>query len=441
MHIRAYDPILDRLNKLHPKLIDLALDRIERLLAMLGHPEEKLPPVVHIAGTNGKGSTLAYLRAMAEAAGMRVHVYTSPHLVRFNERIRVAGELIGDAELAALLEECERVNAGQPITFFEITNAAAFLAFARHPADLCLLETGMGGEFDSTNVIKQPALTLLTKITFDHQAYLGNTIAAIAHAKAGIMKRGVTSIAAAQDAEALEVFAARGAQLDAPLMAEGRDWRVDDTRTGLRVGYKDRALDLPRPNLLGAHQIFNAGLATAAALELNRMGVLPKTLDDAAIAHGLQHAEWPARMQRLTRGPLVEMLPQGWELWLDGAHNPAGAQTVAAMADAWTKEANPLALDMIVGILDTKDARGMFEPLAGKVRRMRTVTIPGAPHAVAGEALATIAAANGMPARAAASVETALGELIAKHGNPSRPARVLICGSLYFAGSVLAENG
>ena len=441
MHFRAYDPILDRLNKLHPKLIDLALDRIERLLAALGHPEEQLPPVVHIAGTNGKGSTLAYLRAMAEAAGMTVHVYTSPHLVRFNERIRIAGELIGDLELAALLEDCERVNAGQPITFFEITNAAAFLAFARHPADLCLLETGMGGEFNSTNVIKRPALDLLTKITFDHQAYLGNTIAAIAHAKAGIMKPGVTSIASAQDDAALAVFARRGAELAAPLFVAGRDWRVEPTAAGLSVDYRGRRIDLPRPNLPGAHQIFNAGLATAAALELDRMGVLPKALDDAAIAAGLTHADWPARMQRLTRGPLVDRLPKGWELWLDGAHNPAGAQTVAAMADAWAKDPGPLALDMIVGILDTKDARGMFAPLAERVRRMRTVTIPGAPHAVSGEALATIAAANGLPARAADSVAAALDELIGQHGTASRPARVLICGSLYLAGAVLAENG
>jgi dihydrofolate synthase/folylpolyglutamate synthase len=437
----VYDAILDRLTQLHPKLIDLALDRIERLLAKLGHPEEKLPPVVHIAGTNGKGSTLAYLRAMAEAAGMRVHVYTSPHLVRFNERIRIAGALIGDAELAAILEECERVNAGQPITFFEITNAAAFLAFARHPADLVLLETGLGGEFDSTNVIKQPALTLLTTISFDHQAYLGNTIAAIASTKAGIMKTGVTSIASAQEAEALDVFATRGAKLNAPLLVEGRDWTVKSTGEGLHVSYKDRAVDLPRPNLPGAHQVFNAGLATAAALELNRMRVLKAQLSDVHIAAGLRHAEWPARMQRLTRGPLVEALPPGWELWLDGAHNPAGAQAAAAMADAWSKDVNPLPLDLVVGMLDTKDARGIFAPLAGRVRRMRTVTIPNELHAVPGDALATIAAANGLPARAAANIGAALGELIAAHGNPSRPARVLICGSLYLAGTVLAENG
>ncbi len=441
MHVRAYDPILDRLNGLHPKLIDLALDRIERLLAALGHPEEKLPPVVHIAGTNGKGSTLAYLRAMAEAAGMRVHVYTTPHLVRFNERIRLAGELIGDLEFAAALEECERANAGQPITFFEITTAAAFLAFARHPADLCLLETGLGGETDATNVVSRPALTLLTTISFDHQAYLGNTIAAIASAKAGIMKRGVTSIAAAQDADALDVFAARGAALEAPLLVEGRDWRVTPTADGLRVAYRGRALDLPRPNLPGAHQVLNAGLATAAALELNRLDILPRTLDDAAIAQGLTHADWPARMQRLVRGPLVDRLPAGWELWLDGAHNPAGAQTAAAMADAWAGEPNRLPLDLVVGILDTKDARGMFAPLAGRVRRMRTVTIPGAPHALSADALATIAAANGLPARAAGSVDAALCELVAAHGDANRPARVLICGSLYLAGAVLAENG
>jgi dihydrofolate synthase/folylpolyglutamate synthase len=437
---RVYEAILARLNKLHPKLIDLALDRIERLLVDLGDPHKQLPPVVHIAGTNGKGSTLAYLRAMAEAAGLTVHVYTSPHLVRFNERIRIAGELIGDNELAVLLEEVERVNAGQPITFFEITNAAAFLAFARHKADLCLLETGLGGEFDSTNVIERPALTLLTTITFDHQAFLGDTIAQIAHAKAGIIKQGVPAIAAAQEPDAAAVFDARAAQLHAPLAIEGRDWRVRAMDSGMRVEFAGRALDLPRPNLPGAHQIVNGGLAVAAALALNQAGVLPKPLDDAAIAAGLQHADWPARLQRLTRGPLVAALPRGWELWLDGGHNPAGGVALAAMADAWAAEPGAPPLDMVVGMLDTKDARGFFAPFVGKLRRLRTVTIPNEVHSVTAEALAETARAAGLPAEPAPHLGAALAEFAGAAPSQDR-GRVLICGSLYLAGVVLAENG
>lgn len=438
---RVYEAILARLNKLHPKLIDLALDRIERLLADLGDPHKHLPPVVHIAGTNGKGSTLAYLRAMAEAAGMRVHVYTSPHLVRFNERIRIAGELVGDNELAALLEECERVNAGQPITFFEITNAAAFLAFARHKADLCLLETGLGGEFDSTNVIERPALTLLTTITFDHQAFLGDTIAQIAHAKAGIIKPGVPAIASAQEPDATAVFDARAAQLHAPLFIEGRDWTVRATPSGMHVEFAGRAIGLPRPNLPGAHQIVNGGLAVAAALELNRAGVLPRPLDDRAIAAGLQHADWPARLQRLTRGPLVAALPPRWELWLDGGHNPAGGVALAAMADAWAVAPDALPLDMVVGMLDTKDARGFFAPFAGKVRRLRTVTIPNEVHSVTAEALAETARAAGLPAEPAPGIGAALAEFAGGAPSGQERGRVLICGSLYLAGVVLADNG
>lgn len=438
---RVYEAILARLSKLHPKLIDLALDRIERLLADLGDPHKHLPPVVHIAGTNGKGSTLAYLRAMAEAAGMRVHVYTSPHLVRFNERIRIAGELVGDNELAALLEECERVNAGQPITFFEITNAAAFLAFARHKADLCLLETGLGGEFDSTNVIERPALTLLTTITFDHQAFLGDTIAQIAHAKAGIIKAGVPAIASAQEPDAAAVFDARAAQLHAPLFIEGRDWAVRATPSGMQVEFAGRTLDLPRPNLPGAHQIVNGGLAVAAALELNRAGVLPRPLDDRAIAAGLQHADWPARLQRLTRGPLVSALPLRWELWLDGGHNPAGGVALAAMADAWATEPGAPPLDMVVGMLDTKDARGFFAPFAGKLRRLRTVTIPNEVHSVTAEALAETARAAGLPAEPAPGMGAALAEFARDPMPGQQRGRVLICGSLYLAGVVLADNG
>ncbi len=435
---RDIEAILKRLAALHPKLIDLALDRIARLLADLGHPERALPPVAHIAGTNGKGSTLAYLRAMAEAAGMRVHVYTSPHLVRFNERIRIAGRLIEDEELADLLEECERVNAGKPITFFEITNAAAFLAFSRHPADLCLIETGMGGEFDSTNVIERPALTLITTVAFDHMAYLGDTLAKIAKAKAGILKPGVVCVAAAQAPEALGVIEARAKALAAPVLLEGRDWSAEPAGDGMRVRVGATALDLPRPALGGAHQIHNAGLAAVAARELNARGALPRPIEVAAIAAGLRGAEWPARMQRLNRGPLADSLPPGWELWLDGAHNPAAAAALAKVADDWDA-AWPMPLDLVVGMLDTKDAAGFLAPLAGRVRHLRAVTISGETHASPAESLAAVARRAGLDARAAASVDAALRDLITAATPGS--ARVLICGSLYLAGAVLGENG
>ena len=437
VHDRVYDPILTRMQALFPKRSDLALDRIERLLAALGHPENQLPPIVHIAGTNGKGSTLAYLRAIAEAAGMRVHVYTSPHLVRFNERIRVAGELIGDTELARILEECERVNAGQPITFFEITNAAAFLAFARHKADLCLLETGLGGRYDSTNVVRNPALTLITTISYDHESWLGDTLAEIAGNKAGIIKRGVPCIASAQDPEALAVIAAAAHEMDAPLSVEGTDWTAVESPRGMRFERWRKAMELPRPVLPGAHQIGNAGLALAAVFTLNEAGVLPFALTERAIATGLTHAEWPARLQHLTRGPLVEALPKGWELWLDGAHNPAAAQVLARMALEWATASPRLPLDLVVGMLDTKDARRFFAPFAGVARAVRTVAIPGDPHAVPAEALAATALSAGVPAQASPSLAAALADLARAPG----PARALITGTLRLAGTVLAENG
>lgn len=435
MHIRVYDPILDRLKGLHPKLIDLTLERVERLLAALDHPERRIPPVVHVAGTNGKGSTLAYLRAMAEAAGMRVHVYTSPHLVRFNERIRVAGQLIGDAELAEVLEICEGANAGQPITFFEVTTAAAFLAFARHPADLCLLETGMGGIGDATNILARPALTLLSSISFDHEAFLGDTLASIAANKAGIIKPGVPCLSVAQPSEAMAVIGDYAQARGAPLLFEGRDWRVASTPAGMRVETDGRALDLPRPALPGSHQIGNAGLAVMAALTLNKHRALPRRLYDDAIAAGLLRVEWPARLQRLRRGPLVDGLPAGWELWLDGGHNPGGGAVLARMAEEWSADGRPL--DIVVGMRDTKDAGGFLRPFAGRVRAMRTVGIPGEAHVIEPDRLAAIARAAGLDAHPAASVAAALADL----AQQPDPARLLVCGSLYLAGIVLAENG
>jgi len=380
---RAPDAVLERLKGLHPKVIDLALDRVERMLAALGNPQRSLPPVVHLAGTNGKGSTTANLRAMAEAAGQKVHAYTSPHLVRFAERIRVAGQIIGDEALTGLLEECERRNDGSAITFFEVTTAAAFLAFARTPADLCLLETGLGGRVDATNVVERPALTVLTPISLDHQAFLGETIAAIAGEKAGILKPGVACVCAAQPPEALAVIEARARELGAPLYLEGRDWSV--TETAFVMG--DKRLAMPRPALAGAHQIHNSGLAAACAVLLG--------LPDQAILAGITRTEWPARLQRLTQGPLVAMLPAGWELWLDGGHNPAAGEILAD----WAKTQADLPLRAVVGMLNTKDSQGFLAPLAGQVQDLRTVAIPGEPNSLSAEEVAAKPIATGCQPR------------------------------------------
>ncbi|MTJ84163.1 MAG: bifunctional folylpolyglutamate synthase/dihydrofolate synthase [Telmatospirillum sp.] len=420
--------VLERLKGLHPKVIDLALDRVLDLLATLGHPERSLPPVIHVAGTNGKGSTLAYLRAIIEAGGKSAHVYTSPHLVRFAERIRVAGRLIDDDALETILLECERGNDGRPVTFFEITTIAALVAFARQPADFCLLETGMGGRYDATNVIARPALTLLTPISLDHQAYLGDTVAAIAGEKAGILKSGVPCLTTRQDPEAMEVIARRAAAIGAPLLIEGLDWQVGPVPGGMRFTMGERDLSLPLPNLPGAHQIPNAGLALAAAVTLG-LGDRP---DD--LARGVTGADWPARLQRLTRGPLAACLPAGAELWLDGGHNPSAGQALAAFIAANWRD-RPL--DLVAGMLDTKDSQGFFAPLAPLVRRMRGVAIPDEPHSRTADGVVGAARAEGLAAESAADVEAAVRDLADGGG----VGRILICGSLYLAGTILADNG
>src|SRR5690606_9871565 len=295
---RASDLVLARLMSLHPKIIDLSLGRVERLLAALGHPELALPPVIHVAGTNGKGSTIAMIRAGLESGGSRVHVYTSPHLARFHERIRLAGELIAEDRLIDLLERCEEANGGEPITYFEITTCAAFLAFAEEPADALLLEVGLGGRLDATNVVPEPRLSVITPISVDHQQYLGDTLAEIAGEKAGILRRGVPCVVGPQEDEALAAIEARAEALGAPLLLAGRDWTVWEEHG--RVAFQDEGglLDLPPPALLGAHQVTNAGMAVAA---LRALGA-----GDAACQAALRDAVWPARMQRLRHGPLIE---------------------------------------------------------------------------------------------------------------------------------------
>ncbi len=422
--------ILDRLTALYPKAIDLSLDRVRRLLADLGDPQDRLPPIVHVAGTNGKGSTVAYLRAMAEAAGYRVHVYTSPHLVRFNERIRVAGDIIDDALLGELLAEVERINAGRPITFFEVTTAAAFLAFARIPADIVLLEVGLGGRLDATNVIDRPAVSALTPISFDHPDFLGDSLRKIAYEKAGILKRGVPAVVAAQPAEAATVIESCAASIGAPLYRAGHEWRVEPGEAGFR--YVGRStLDLELPALPGRHQIDNAGLAIATVEEFGAFGIAP-----ADIAEGLRRVEWPARLQRLVRGPLVALLPPGGELHLDGGHNESGG---AALADWASRLRDGMPLDVVLAMRSTKAADAFLAHLAPHVRRLRCVSFAGETGWLAAETVAALARAAGVADTAvAADPEAAVRDLVAR--SPA-PARILICGSLYFAGHILAANG
>ncbi|QCO14938.1 bifunctional folylpolyglutamate synthase/dihydrofolate synthase [Azospirillum brasilense] len=424
------DPVLDRLKGLHPKVIDLSLDRVHRLLAALGHPERRLPPVVHVAGTNGKGSTLAFLRAMLEAAGLRVHVYTSPHLVRFHERIRLAGTLIDDDRLAALLEECEAANGGGPITFFEVTTVAALLAFAREPADVVLLETGLGGRLDATNVVDRPAVTAITRISYDHRQFLGDTLEAIAGEKAGIFKPGVPAVIFPQPAEeAARTLAIRAETVGAPV----HGWSVTPTEGGFRFESARRRIDLPLPGLAGAHQIVNAGVALAC------LDHLPVKVDDAAVRRGLAAVEWPARLQRLTRGPLAEGLPADWELWLDGGHNDSAGEVLAVQAARWAEEEPERPLLLVYGMLASKEPREFLGPLAPFVTAARTVAIPGEEASLTAADTAAATRACGIAdSAAAADVVGALDDL---KGRVDGPARVLICGSLYLAGTVLAENG
>lgn len=409
---------------LHPKVIDLSLDRMHRLLAALGNPERAIPPVIHIAGTNGKGSTQAMIRAGLEAGGARVHAYTSPHLAQFRERIRLAGTLIEDDALADLLAQVEAANDGQPITFFEITTAAAFLAFARTPADFTLLEVGLGGRLDATNVIDAPRLTVITPVSIDHTQYLGETLPLIAAEKAGIIKPRVPVIVGPQDDDALRVIEARAMGLSAPIVAHGQHWMIQPERDGM-VFQDDHGLwDLPRPNLIGPHQVQNAGTALAA---LRALGAT-----DAQARAAVTQAEWPARMQRLRHGPLVD-LAQGAELWLDGGHNPAGGQALAATLAAMP--ARPTHL--VCGMLNTKDVAGYLRPLADHAASLTAIDIPGEPNTLPATQTADAARQVGMTAHVAQDATQAVEQLVTRHPG----ARILICGSLYLAGRILRDNG
>jgi len=418
------DVILARMMSLHPKIIDLTLDRVWRLLVALGNPERYLPPVIHIAGTNGKGSTLAMIRAGLEGGGCRVHAYTSPHLARFHERIRLAEGLISEPDLEAVLAECETANGPDSITYFEITTCAALLAFARNPADYTLLEVGLGGRLDATNVVKSPRLTVITPVSIDHQQYLGDTLPEIAGEKAGIIKQGVPCIVGPQEDAALEVIEAKAARLQAPLLVHGRDWHVWEEHGRLVYQDEQGLLDLPMPVLIGAHQVQNAGIAIAALRALGK--------GEAACKAALTKAEWPARLQRLRHGPLVEAAA-GCELWLDGGHNPgAGLALAEALGRLPTR---PLA--MVCGMLNTKDIKGYLRPLAGLADQLVALSIPGEPNTLPADVTAAAAAEVGMKSSAAPDAHTAIRTIATAQPG----CRILICGSLYLAGNVLRENG
>jgi dihydrofolate synthase/folylpolyglutamate synthase len=426
----ALDAALAGLGRNHPKIIDLSMGRMTERLAALGDPEQRLPPVFHVAGTNGKGSTIAFLRAFLEAAGYRCHVYTSPHLVRFNERIRLAGSLIADDDLLRLIREVEAARPDDPITHFEMTTAIAFLAFARVPADAALIEVGLGGRYDATNVFPRPHATAVTRISRDHRQFFGDVLSDIAGEKAGVFKPGVPAIVAEQpSAEARDRLIGEAEGVRARLSLYGRDWRVAQSGAGFRYEGRERSLELPPPALAGRHQWMNAG--TALAMLDAASGF---TVDEDAVRRGLASVEWPGRLQRLTRGPLAAMLPPGWELWLDGAHNDSGGEVLGAQASVW----HDMPLDLVFGIRAEKIPSDVLAPLAPHVHRLRAVAIPGDPVSLSAEDAAAAAHAAGISDSApAASIANALKAL----AEPGQERRVLICGSLYLAGAVLAENG
>ncbi len=432
------DSLLEALGALHPRRIDLSLGRVERLLDSLGRPQDRLPPVIHVAGTNGKGSVVAFLRGMLEAAGKTAHVYTSPHLVRFNERIRLGrpggGRLVDDDALIAAIRHVMAVNNGEPITFFEVTTAVAFHLFAEQPADFCLLEVGLGGRFDATNVIAQPFATAIASVSYDHADFLGEDLAGIAAEKAGILKRGRPAAIAPQDEHALAMIQVEAEAAGARLFRAGVEYMAFAERGRLVYQDEDGLIDLPLPRLPGPHQVENAGLAVAI---LRSAGI---RLGAKAIEAGLSGADWPARMQRLRSGPLVDAAPPGSDVWLDGGHNPAAGGTIAQTL-AEFEERDPRPLVLISGMLTTKKPDGYFRPFAGLARRVMTVPVPGSDAGFDPETLASIAMEADVPAAPFKTVRAALDWLRADFASEPVAPRILIGGSLYLAGDVLRENG
>ncbi len=431
MTVNDSDAIFSRLMKLHPKKIDLSLDRLNGLLDKLGNPHKKLPPVIHIAGTNGKGSTVSTLRAISEAAGYRVHVYTSPHLVRFNERIRIAGSLIDDETLADILTECERANGDAPITFFEITTAAAFLAFSRVSADLCILEVGLGGRLDATNVIENIAASCITPISFDHEQFLGNTIESIASEKAGIIKGNAPVIVGPQLDTAQKVISEKIKAENTVGYFYKDDWHVELTNDSDHFLYTDKntKLSLPKPNLIGIHQVSNAGLAIKIALTQKAVKI-----SEAAIRAGLGWVRWPARLQKIENTSLNTLLPENSLLWLDGGHNPAAAGVIRTFLQTVDPTEQPIFL--ILGMMGTKDVEGYLKPLTNLLTKVIAVPINGEEGAAKAADLAATATDLGINGVIAKDFEAALS-MINLQSSRQTPPFVLIGGSLYLAGQVL----
>lgn len=426
--VRRTDAVLDRLTALHPKKIDLGLERTHRLLCQLGNPEKHMPPVIHVAGTNGKGSCIAFMRAIAEAAGLTVHAYTSPHLVSFNERINLRGKPIQEDKLLDTLRECEAANKSLPITFFEITTAAAFLAFSRSPADLLLVETGLGGRFDSTNVIERPSTTVITTVSLDHTSFLGPTVEKIAFEKAGIIKSKVPCVVGPQTTPAIEVIINRAKELGAPVMVFGREWFIESTNRQSIV-YSDVSgeIKLPAPGLSGKHQIYNAGVAVAA-MRLNN--AVNPTLKDFSV--GVAGAIWPGRLQQLTHGKLSEVVATGLEVWIDGGHNPAAADALAKAMEEWDNK--PVLL--ICALQDNKDIKGFLTPLIPVCSGIIAINLPGKSPGHFPKKIADAASKLGARSTIAKSLVEAL-----KLANSFPVSRILICGSLFLAGEALFLNG
>jgi dihydrofolate synthase/folylpolyglutamate synthase len=424
---RRTDAVLERLKALHPKLIDLGLERTERILQLLGSPDRQLPPVIHVAGTNGKGSTIAFMQAIAASAGLSVHTYTSPHLFCFHERIGLKGEPISEDALLGILEECEAANGGNPITLFEITTAAAFLAFSRTPADVLLLETGLGGRFDSTNILTSPAVTVITPISMDHIDFLGDTIEKIAFEKAGILKPSISCVVGPQPVDALGVLEKRAKELDVRLIVHGIDWSAQPVPgEGMIYRDEDGEIHLPLPSLNGGHQIANAGMSITA-LRFWKPGYFG--IED--LAHGVANADWPGRLQLLGPGPLTDSLPDGWELWLDGGHNPGAGTALAETVKGWA--GRPVVL--ICAMQKNKDLLGFLSPFKGLANRLIAIDLPGETPGYATADIARVGELQDMEVNTADSLASAVG--LSAEG-PS--GRIIICGSLYLAGDVLASN-
>ena len=424
MHLSKSDVVLDRLLSLHPKIIDLTLDRVTRLLKKLNNPEDKISQVVHIAGTNGKGSTQAFLRAAIESSGESVHVYTPPHLTRFHERIRVAGSLISENVLADILNECELANNGKPITYFEITTCAAFLIFSRIKADYTLLEVGLGGRLDATNILKKPKLTIITPISMDHVQFLGSTIEQIANEKAGIMKEGITCIVGHQSKDAIDVIKKRAIELNSELKIYGEHWQVYAKSD--KLIFKDAMgfLELPLPKLIGQHQIENAGTAIAAMRELS--------IPDEACKESMKNVYWPARMQRLESGPLVKMANES-EIWLDGGHNQAAGIAISNALEQLPRGRTNI---LICGMLKTKDLKAFLNPLFNSAKFLYGIRIQGEENSNSAETIVNQAREIGFSAFKTQKVSDAILQIIKAHPN----SRIIICGSLFLAGKILQDN-